>query len=274
MKPAPFRLERPDSLGAVLDLLARYGDQCKLLAGGQSLIPVLNMRLARPEVLIDLGRVSELRGVIRTDSAWHLRSMTTQAEVERVPGLPRTVITAVRHIAHPQIRSRGTVGGSLAHMDPFAEWPAVALAFGAKLVLQSRRGSRAVSAKEFVVGPLTTCLEADEVLVEIQLPIRPGREAFAEIARRPGDFALAGVVLCWPHAQAPSLAVFGTGLAQTRLPRVEAALEEGLRAGRDLRGIAYEEIEATGDIHATGDYRRRATAFLIDRAVNDACVSS
>lgn len=273
MKPAAFRYERPDSVAATLAVLAREGDDAKLLAGGQSLIPILNMRLARPAVLVDLGRVPELRGIRRSADRLHIRSMTTQAQLERTPELPPALAMAVRHIAHPQIRARGTVGGSLAHMDPLAEWPAVALALDATLMLESNRGTRLVAAKEFIVAPLTTCLRSDELLVEIQLPIRPGPQAFAEVARRPGDFALAGSVLSWPAGARPSIAVFGMGTVQTRLTQVEAALAEGFRPGPELRALAYGEITATSDVHATAEYRRRTAAHLVERLVEQTCKS-
>ncbi len=253
--------------------MGRGGDHAKPLAGGQTLVPILNIRLARPTVLVDLGRVSELRGIKRSADRWYIRSMTTQAELERTPDLPPALATAVRLMAHPQIRAPGTGGGSLAPMDPLAEWPAVALALDASLLLESTRGTRLVAAKDFIVAPLTTCLRSDELLVEIQLPVRSGPQAFAEVARRPGDFALAGAVVSWPGGAGPSIAVFGMGTVQTRLTTVEAVLAEGSRGGPELRALAYSEITATTDLHATAEYRRRTAAHLVERVVEQICKS-
>jgi carbon-monoxide dehydrogenase medium subunit len=273
MKPASFQYEKPGSLAEALDTLARYAGGAKVLAGGQSLVPILNMRLAKPTALIDLGALAELRGVARSDNEWRIRSMTTQAELERTPGLPPALADAVRHIAHPQIRSRGTVGGSLAHMDPLAEWPAVGLAFGVRLLLASASGVREVSIDEFIVGALTTCLREEEILIEVRLPAKGARQAFAEIARRPGDFALVGSVCHWPDGGSPSLVVFGAGSGPIRLPRTEAALSAGLRGGRDLVEMAHGEIQSGADLHVSADYRRRAASWLVDRVVRQACES-
>jgi carbon-monoxide dehydrogenase medium subunit len=271
VKAAPFDYVRPRSLEEALERLAQAGDEARPLAGGQSLIPLLAMRLARPALLVDLGSVAELRGARKEGDHWHIRAMTTQADLEATPGLPAAVEAALPEIAHFQIRSRGTVGGSLAHLDPAAEWPALILALGATLVVRSRSGSREVAAAEFIRGPMTTSLEADELLIEIRLPARPSRQAFAEVSRRPGDFALAGAVVNWPEAEAPSIAVFGVGPVAQRLRRLEAAVLSGLRPGRELRLMAENEVDVQGDIHAPPGYRRRLAGALIDRVVGTVC---
>jgi carbon-monoxide dehydrogenase medium subunit len=199
MKPAPFEYLAPDSLAAALEALAAHGGEAKLLAGGQSLIPAMNFRLAQPAVLIDLNRVSELDFVERQpDGSVRIGALTRQRRLERDPELARAaplLAQALPHVAHPQIRNRGTFGGSLAHADPAAELPAVAVALGARLRLRSARGERWVPAEEFFLGLFTTALDPDEALVEAVLPAPPPRRgtAFLEIARRHGDYAQVGV---------------------------------------------------------------------------------
>jgi len=258
MKSAPFDYRRPESLEEALALLAEHGDEAKPLAGGQSLIPLLAMRLAQPALLVDLDRVPGLKGA----RAGRIGAMTTQARLENEAELPGVVKAALPHIGHFQIRTRGTVGGSLCHGDPAAEWPALALLLGAVMHARSRRGQRAVPAAGFFLGPLITALEPDELLVEIELPAPAGGFGFAEVERRGGDFALVGAA-----AQGTAVVVFGTGAAPQRLAEVEGYLAAGGGPGRELRALAEREIQATGDIHASAAYRRRVGAALVDRVV-------
>ena len=250
MKPAPFAYHRPENLAEALDLLAEHGDECKPLAGGQSLLPLLAMRLAQPSVLVDLARVAELRNRERTVVA----AMVTNAQLERDPaGLPPVVTAALPHIGHFQIRNRGTVGGSLAHLDPAAEWPALALLLDARLTLESRdRGRRTLAMSEFMRGPLQTALEPDELLTVVTFPEWPdgARWGFAEVARRPGDFALAGAA-CTVIGGRRRVVVFATG----RLPQLVE--EPG-------------SIEATGDLHASARYRKHVAAALFTRVLAEA----
>ena len=261
MKAAPFEYRRPESLEEALDLLAEHGDEAKPLAGGQSLIPLLAMRLAQPGLLVDLQRVPGLKGV----REGRIGAMTTQAELERKAALPGVVKAALPHIGHFQIRTRGTVGGSLCHADPAAEWPALALLLGAMLHVGSRRGRRAIAAADFFLGPLTTALEPDELLLEVELPPTAGGFGFAEVERRGGDFALVGAA-----AQGGAVVVFGTGAAPQRLAGVESHLAAGGAPGPELRALAEREIQATGDIHASAAYRRRVGAALVERVVAEA----
>ncbi len=257
MKPAAFEYHRPETLGEALELLAQAGDEAKPLAGGQSLIPLLAMRLAQPSVLIDLDRVTELRGIKTEGSLLRLGATTRQAAVERDPQIPPVIREAVTHIGHFQIRNRGTVGGSLAHADPAAEWPALAVAFDAQLTIASaRRGERAVAATDFFLGPLTTALESDELLTEIVIQRPQERGGFAEVERRSGDFALVGAV-----ASGARLVVFGAGSIPQRLVKTEAAVAGG---AADLEAVATAaaEIEAIGDIHAGAAYRKNVGARL------------
>ncbi|HEX9312764.1 MAG TPA: FAD binding domain-containing protein, partial [Actinomycetota bacterium] len=197
MKPPPFKYARPGELDEVLALLSEHGDEAKLLAGGQSLIPLLNFRLARPSVLVDLNSVSGLDGMTSQNGTIGLGAMVRQRAAERSPDVGSScplIVQALRHVAHLQIRNRGTVGGSIAHADPAAELPAVALALDAEMVVRSAAGERVVPASEFFQGPFTTAVGPEEVLVEVRFPKLAGaRSTFLELARRSGDFALAGV---------------------------------------------------------------------------------
>jgi len=261
MKAAPFEYRRPESLEEALDLLAEHGEEAKPLAGGQSLIPLLAMRLAQPALLVDLERVPGLKGL----RDGRIGAMTSQARLANEAALPGVVKAALPHIGHFQIRTRGTVGGSLCHADPAAEWPALAVLLGAVLHVRSRRGRREVKADEFFVGPLTTSLEPDELLLEVELPAAAGGFGFAEVERRGGDFALVGAA-----AQGGAVVVFGTGARPQRLVGVEANLAAGGATGPELRALAEHEIEATGDIHASAAYRRSVGAALVERVVAEA----
>ncbi len=262
MKSAPFEYRRPDSLAEALELLAEHGDEAKPLAGGQSLV-LLAMRLAQPAMLVDLARVAELRGVEPQQDGLRIAAMTTQAELGR-GRLPEIIAAALPHVGHFPIRSRGTVGGSLAHMDPAAEWPALAVLLDAELEIASKRGLRTMAAADFVLGPLMTALEPDELLLAVRLVGAFGAFGFEEVERRAGDFALVGAA-----GHGGRLVVFATGGTPQRLRRCEAHLSEGGRVG-ELRRLAEEEIEATGDVHASAEYRRRVGAALVERVATAA----
>src|SRR5690349_387211 len=199
MKPAPFEYQAPASLPAALAALARHGGDAKLLAGGQSLIPVMNFRLAQPAVLVDINKLTELDFVRRgEDGSLHIGALVRQRRLEREPLVAEAaplLREAVPFVAHPQIRNRGTFGGSLAHADPAAELPAVAVALGARFRLRKEGSERWVEAGDFFAGLFTTALEPDELLVEAAIPPLSPRTgwAFLEIARRHGDYAQAGV---------------------------------------------------------------------------------
>ena len=198
MKPAPFRYLAPRSAEEALSYLAEYGYDAKVLAGGQSLVPTMNFRLAQPAVLVDLNRASELFYVNEVaDGTVHLGAMTRQRTVEQSAVVARRVPllhATMPHIAHVQIRNRGTIGGSLAHADPAAELPAVMVALSAQFRLRSLQGERTVAAEDFYIGLFTTDLQPDEILAEIVVPPPPPRTgwAFQEVARRHGDYALVG----------------------------------------------------------------------------------
>jgi aerobic carbon-monoxide dehydrogenase medium subunit len=268
----------------VLALLAEHGDEAKLLAGGQSLVPLLNLRLARPYVVIDLAAVDGLARMDSADGRVLLGPMTRQRAMETSTALAAAcplLVEAIGHIGHVQIRNRGTVGGSLAHADPAAELPAVAVALDAEMVVRSTKGERVVPAQEFFEGSFTTTLQADELLTEIRMPVTEGRgTAFTELARRTGDFAIAGVaavVRFQPGSRRVAeagLAALGVGPTPIRLRDAEAAV-----VGSDLSGasvsaaaaVAMAAVSPVTDVHADEDYRRRLVGVLVSRALHRSC---
>lgn len=280
MKPAAFEYQAPRSLDEALDLLARYGAEARVLAGGQSLVPLMNMRLARPAVVIDVNRVPGLGEVREVDGGLGLGALTRQRTLERSPRVRRRaplLAEAAPLIGHRETRTRGTVGGSCAHADPAAELPACTVALDARLHLASARGRRTVGAADFYVGLLTTALRPDELLVEIEVPAPPfprTGSAFVELARRHGDFALVGA--------AALVALDGGGLCRDArlvflgvgdVPHRAGATAELLGLGREPRRLeavgraAAKELDPPGDLHASGDYRRRVAAHLAARAL-------
>ncbi len=282
MKPAPFEYFAPATLDEALSLLAQYEEEAKALAGGQSLIPAMNFRLARPAVLIDLNRLAELDFVHRNDDGeLCLGAMTRQSRIERDPLVVAhdpVLHEVMPHVAHPQIRNRGTVGGSLAHADPAAELPVVAVARGARFRLRRRDDERWVRAVDFYQGLFETDLQPDELVVEIRLPPFPGQtgHAFLEVARRHGDYALAGVLALVSVAeggrcQTARLVYLNVGDKPTVAARA-AAMLVGETPGPDLwRAVAEtataEEMEPAGDIHASAGFKRHLARVLTERAL-------
>lgn len=280
MKPPPFEYVAAGSLEEALAALTEHGDEAKLLAGGQSLVPLLAFRLARPSVLVDLNRVAGLDRVELSGDTLLLGSMARQRAVERLPGLRERcamIAEAVELIGHVAIRNRGTVGGSIAHADPAAEWPALAVVLEAQLELAGPRGPRTVPAREFFVSYFTTALEPDEVLTGIRVPIPNGRtgSAFLELSRRHGDFALAGVGALVTLGEDGTAADARLGLIGVGSRPVRAETAEAVLRGRvpDAEAIAEAaaavtgEIEPTGDIHASEEYRRHLAVVLTRRAL-------
>ena len=282
MKPPKFRYLRPDSLEGVLVALAAHGDEAKPLAGGQSLIPAMNFRLAQPSILVDLELVSELQTLSRQDGELRVGAMVRQRQAERsaeVRAACPLLADALPWIGHIQNRNRGTIGGSIAHADPAAELPAVAVALDATLEVSSTRGSRSVPAATFFEGPFTTAVDADEILTGVRFPVAQGaRAACLEVAPRHGDFAVVGVAASVRFASGGTLvedvglAAFGVGAAPVRLTEAEAQVRGVELTGEvcELAGAASaEDVEdPTADIHATSDYRRRALTELVRRALS------
>jgi len=281
MKPAPFEYHRPESVDEALALLAEHGYDAKLLAGGQSLVPAMNFRLAAPAVLIDLNRIHALDYVRAGDGALRLGAMTRQAAAERhalVAAHAPLLAETLPFVAHAQIRSRGTVGGSIAHADPAGEIGAVMLALGAVLHLRGPGGTRAVPAAEFFTGLFGTALETEEMLTEVEIPAPGPRRgwAFDEVSRRHGDYALAGLAASVEvdgdgRCTAARIALLGVGDAPLLAGEAAAALagqlptEDAIRAAAAIAG--GRDIDPPGDIHASPSYRRRLTEVLVRRVL-------
>lgn len=282
MKPAPFDYVAPTSLAEALEILATRTDEAKILAGGQSLIPVLNFRLAQPALLVDINALATLDfvrpegdGGLTIGALVRHRRLEREAEVARRAPL---LAEAVPFVAHPQIRSRGTFGGSLAHADPAAEFPAVAIALGAKLRLQKRGGDRWVQARDFFTGLFATAIEPGELLTEIRLPPAPPRTgvAFLEVARRHGDYAQVGVAARLVLDESGScreanLVFLSVGEGPVDAGRAAAALlgapiDEGAIT-ESARLASTEEIDPVGDIHASADFKRHLVRVLTARAL-------
>jgi aerobic carbon-monoxide dehydrogenase medium subunit len=283
MKPAPFSYHAVRRLDDAVRLLGEFGDDAKLLAGGQSLVPLMNFRLARPAHVIDLNRVGELAYLRVEDGELCIGAMTRQREVEQSPLVAERwplLTAAVRQIGHVQIRNRGTVGGSLAHADPAAELPAAVTVLGGTVVVRNRTGSRALAAEQFFLRPLTTALAPDEVLIEVRIP--PARQhtgsAFQEVSRRQGDFALVGVAAAVTVDEAGlvvhcRLVFTGVGPRPVRSRVAEAMLEGARLEPESLRRAtraAAEELQPDTDIHAGAEYRREVGAVLACRALAEA----
>jgi carbon-monoxide dehydrogenase medium subunit len=281
MKPAPFRYVAAESLGQALTAKALNGDEARFLAGGQSLVPAMNFRLARPTMLIDVNPLRELDFVrVGGDGSLRIGALTRHRTLERdalVAQHAPLVAEAVRHVAHPQIRNRGTLGGNLAHADPASELPAVMLALGARFRARSARGERWIDAPAFFRGPLTTALGPEEMLVEIALPALPARSGtcFVEVARRRGDYALVGVaaVVTLGHdgtCTAAGLALCGVGATPVRATRVAAALAGQRADGQALRDAAAAvdgEVDPPANVHASAAFRRHLAGVLTRRAL-------
>ncbi|GIX48082.1 MAG: molybdopterin dehydrogenase [Candidatus Tectimicrobiota bacterium] len=283
MKPPRFDYYDPHSLDEALALLARYGPEAKVLAGGQSLMPLLNMRLVAPAALVDLNRLPDLAYVRVTPAGLALGALARQRQVERaeavVQGWP-LLAAALRYVGYPQIRTRGTVGGSLAHADPAAELPAVMLALEARLVLSSQRGRRTLPAAAFFLAPLTTALAPDELLCEVQLPPLPPRtgHSFQEVSRVWGAFALVGAAALVTlddagRCQQARLALTGVGPVPQRASAVEAALAgEPLDAERlrQAAALVEQDLNPESDVHASAAYRRHLARVLAQRTLQAA----
>jgi aerobic carbon-monoxide dehydrogenase medium subunit len=284
MKPVSFRYFAPDTVDGALDLIAEHGDDGKILAGGQSLVPAMNFRLARPSILIDINRIAALDYVREEEGALCLGALARHVRFEApVAGgalalfLPRVA----RHIAHLPIRTRGTFGGSLAHADPASEWCLVAATLDADLVIASRRGARRLPSAQFLTGALTTALEPDELLTEIRLPLLDmgWRTGFTEFSRRAGDYALAMCAAFLRIADGRvAEARIGIGGAADRPFRAAAAeqLLLGSDGGRDAARVAAnaaaQAIEhPLEDIQAGAEYRRDLVRAMVERAVAQAC---
>lgn len=282
MKPPKFDYHAPTSVEEAVTLLAGYGGDAKILAGGQSLVPLLNFRLSRPAALIDLNRIDSLAYIKERNGAVHFGSMTRQRTIEISPVIRQRLpllAEATRLVGHLPIRSRGTIGGSIAHADPSAEDPTVLCALDGEVVVRGPRGERVVAASDLFRTYLTTSLAADEILVEVRLPVMPAGAgyAFEEFSRRHGDFAIVGVAALiigeGKRCTTSRLALAGAGPVPLRLRAAEEILEaEGLgeRAIEAAAVRAAELAEPDSDIHASADFRRHLARVLTGRALRRA----
>jgi CO/xanthine dehydrogenase FAD-binding subunit len=280
VKPPPFAYVAPDSVGGVVSALVEAGEDAKVLAGGQSLLPLLALRLGRPSVLVDVGRVPDLDGIRREGDDLVIGATATHTRLGRDPDVVRSVpllAEVAPLVAHAAVRNRGTLGGSLAHNDPAAEWPAVALLLDATVTAEGPKGRRTIPAGELFESYLTTTLAPDEVLTEVRFPGAPPRtgSSFGEVSRRHGDFALVGAgarVTLDEHGAVASARLVFIGVGGT------AVLDEV--PGTDLHGLppttdAFDEVARAAatrldphdDLHATAAYRRRLAATLARRAL-------
>ncbi len=277
MKPAAFEYLSPTHLNDALDLLARHGASAKILAGGQSLVPTLNFRLGRYDFLIDINGVGELAYIRLEEGALRIGAMTRQRAIERSPLVRRhapLLAEATKSVAHLPIRTRGTIGGSLSHADPAAEYPAVLLALEGELILRNRQALRRVPATEFFVGPLETVLRPDELLVEIAIPAARPQQGFAfeEVSRRRGDFAIIGmaaaVAMDARKIGEARFAACGIASGPVRLRAAEALLIGQVpspallvEAGR----VASRSVTPQSDLHADAEYRRHLIDVLLQQ---------
>ena len=285
MKPAPFEYVVPDTVPAALSIMAEHGYDAKLLAGGQSLVPAMNFRLVQPAILVDINRLSGLEYVVSGDDgglrigalARHRTLENSPLVAERAPLLHETM----PHIAHLQIRTRGTIGGSLAHADPAAELPVVLVALDGQVVIQNQAGTRKVAAEDFFRGLFVTALEPEDLLVEVIIPRQPHRSgwAFVEFARRRGDYALLGVAVrieVDASGQCRQAKLVYLNAGEVPVVATEAAsMLIGQNAGRDAfeaaASVAAErELEPVGNIHASVPYLRRLAYVLTLRALDTA----
>lgn len=282
MKPAPFEYHAPTTIEEALAHLSEYGGEAKLLAGGQSLMPLLNFRLSRPAALVDINRIGALSYIKEEDGTLRLGAMTRQRAIERSELLRRRLpllTEATALVGHLPIRTRGTIGGSLAHADPAAEYPAVVTALEGELVVRGPGGERRVRPEKFFVSYLTTSLAPDEILTEIRLPLPPPGSgwAFEEFSRRHGDFALIGIaallVVEGKRCAKARLVAAGAGPVPARLREAEQILE-----GKDLTEQSFEAaaaraaelVEPDSDIHASAAFRRHLTRVFTLRALRKA----
>jgi carbon-monoxide dehydrogenase medium subunit len=281
VKPAPFEYADPRSVAETLALLARHGDDAKVLAGGQSLVPMLNFRLARPAALVDLNRVAGLDRLQDDGGTLRVGALVRQRALERWAAGPAPLLAAgLGLIGHAAIRNRGTVAGSIAHADPAAELPALLLAVDGLVVARRQGGGeRTIRAADFFRGPLATALEPDELVVETRWPLPAGDAGWGlhEVARRHGDFALAGAAAIVTRRRGAiaevRIAVWGCGPVPQRATDGERALagqSPGVRAIQEAGRAAAARLEPPDDLHATAGYRRRVAATLIARALTDA----
>lgn len=285
MKPAPFAYEAPTSIADAARSLASYDGEGRLLAGGQSLIAMLNFRVVRPIALIDLGKCATLNHIKRENGWLAIGAMTRQSAAESsslVQSDCPLLAKALPYVGHPAIRNRGTIGGTMAHADRIAELPAVALALDAEFFSESVRGRRVIPARDFFVDDLTTALKADEILCEVRFPIaaKDSRNAFVEVGNRHHDLALVGVAAALTidaegNCTSVRLAAMGVGSVPFRLKASENELRDRVPNDQTIAAAAKAALADTSpesDVYASSEYRRRVLVGLVERALRQALV--
>jgi len=282
MKLPPFEYACPASIAEAVALLAAHDGEAKPLAGGQSLVPMLAFRVASPSLLVDLRKVAELRQIRITQDGVALGAMVRWRDIlddARLLTAHPLLVAAVEHVAHYQIRNRGTVGGSIAHADPAAEMPGIAVTCEAQIAVMGKAGARVIAAGDFFQGPLMTALEPDEIITEIRLPLWPKerRFGFQEFARRRGDFAMAAAAVFYDDdggkARNTHVGVIGVGDRPLRLPGVEALvngqkIDDAVIAKAEAAASAA--VDPRDDIHASGAYRKALVGVMVERALKAA----
>jgi aerobic carbon-monoxide dehydrogenase medium subunit len=282
MKPAPFDYMAPATIEQACSALAAAGGGATILAGGQTLMPLLNLRMSQPFIIIDINKIAALKGITRADGCTRVGPMTRQCEVIDSEVLAHNLpvlVEAVRHVGHHQTRNRGTIGGSIALGEPAAELPAVAVALGASIEARSTRGTRTIPAGEFYLGPYMNTLEPDELVTGITFPDWPKghRTLFRELAQRPGDFALIGMVGALSveggKIARAGIAWFGMGPTPIRASQAEQMLLGKSLDGIDAQTVAERAVADTApfdDHHASAEYRRTVGARLFARTLREA----
>lgn len=282
MKPAPFDYVAPGSIGEACKILAEAGGGATVIAGGQTLMPLLNLRMSQPFILVDINRIPELKGVTKRDGATRVGPATRQCDALKDAELARhlpVLVEALSHVGHYQTRNRGTIGGSVALGEPAAEMPATAVALGATIEVQSARGTRRIPADEFYLGPYMTTLEPDELVTAIDYPDWPQGHVtlFREVAQRPGDFALVGMVgaltLEGGTIARAGLGWFGMGPTPIKAKQAEAALIGKTPADIDPQAIAelaVADTEPFDDAHASAEYRRTVGRRIFAKTIGKA----
>jgi aerobic carbon-monoxide dehydrogenase medium subunit len=282
MKLPPFEYACPTSISEAVALLASHDGDAKPLAGGQSLVPMLAFRVASPSLLVDLRKLADLRQIRITPEGVALGATVRWREIlddARLATAHPLLVAAVEHVAHYQIRNRGTVGGSVAHADPAAEMPGIAVTCEAQIAVMGKAGARVIAAADFFQGPLITALKADEIITEIRLPAWPAKRRFGfqEFARRRGDFALAAAAVFYDDdngkARNAHVGVIGVGDRPLRLPSVEAVIngqtvDDALIAKAEAAASAA--VDPADDIHASGAYRKALVGVMVERALQAA----
>jgi len=269
VKPRNFDYVRPKSLPEALAVLQRHGPDAKIIAGGQSLVPILNMRLASPSILVDIGALHELRGISVENGMLRIGALTRHAQAEHSPEIRRHAplfAKAIPYIAHPAIRNRGTIGGSIALADPAAELPACLLALDGEVEIANIKGTHTVKAGDFFKDLYETALNPGDVLIAIRLPQAPkARVGFAELARRHGDYAMAGLAACQEDGKV-RLAFFGVASTPIRAKHAEAAISKSIE---QAVSALDRDLDPPDDLHSSGAVKKHLAKTLLRRIAGD-----